>query len=374
MKYYIIAGEASGDLHGSNLMKALKQLDNDAIFRYYGGDLMQAEGGTLVKHYRDGDFMGFVEVVANLRTILRNIANCKKDIEAFQPDKLILIDYPGFNLRIAKWAKVKGLTIVYYISPQVWAWNVKRVHSIKKIVDKMLVILPFEQAFYQKYDYETTFVGHPLLDEIRKRQPNPSFYTQHQLDSAKRIIALLPGSRGQEINSLLPTMLEMVSHFPNYQFVLAGAPSIPVARYQAMIEAFQKENKEAIEVKIIQNKTYDILENADAAIVASGTATLETALFEVPQVVCYRGNWLSYQIAKRVIRGNYISLVNLIMDKLVVQELIQADFNEAHLKIAVGRILEDNHRKQIMNDYKTLKQKLGDGGASERAAQAIWSL
>lgn len=368
MKYYLIAGEASGDLHGSNLMKQILLEDPEAEFRFWGGDLMQRVGGTLVKHYADLAFMGFVEVVLNLRTILRNIAFCKRDIEAFQPHALILIDYPGFNLRIAKWAHPKGFKVLYYISPQIWAWNAKRVHGIKANVDEMYVILPFEKSFYEQYGLEVQFVGHPLLDVIENFTPPPSFLTDHQLDKQKPIIALLPGSRKQEITRVLPTMLSVIPHFPDYQFVIAGAPSMPIHFYLQLLQQ-TGEN-----IPIISDQTYPLLAHAHAALVTSGTATLETALFKVPEVVCYRGSRLSYEIAKRVIRVKYISLVNLIVDRLLVKELIQNDFNPSNLQQALLHILQPDTRQNLQNGYRELQERLGNAGASQRAAEHMVSI
>lgn len=365
MKYYIIAGEASGDLHGSNLMKAIVKQDPTADFRFWGGDLMQAVGGTLVKHYKERAFMGFIEIIMNLRKILGMMSFCKKDIAAYQPDVLILIDNSGFNLPIAKWAKNEGFTTNYYISPQVWASRPGRVQNIKKYVDKMLVILPFEKEFYKKYDYDVHFVGHPLLDSIADRPQvnDAAFRATHQLDD-RNIIALLPGSRKQEIKKMLSVMLSVVDDFPAYQFVIAGAPSQEKAFYNQFIN-----NKN---VKFISNKTYDLLSVSHAALVTSGTATLETALYKVPQVVCYKANNISYQIAKRIITlDKYISLVNLIMDKEVVKELLQNDLNTKNLKTELTKILDDDHRKSLFSDYYDLEQKLGGKGASDNAAKLI---
>lgn len=367
MKYYIIAGEASGDLHASNLMKALKQEDSDANFRMWGGDLMEAVGGTLVKHYRDLAFMGFYEVVMNIRTILNNFKICKADILKFQPDVLILVDYPGFNLRMAKWAKQQGIKVFYYISPQIWAWNSRRVHGIKKNIDKMFAILPFEKDFYKKYDYEVEFVGHPLLDVVAERELNPNFKSQHGL-SEKPIVALLPGSRKQEISKMLEGMLSVVNDFPEYQFVIAGAPSITLDFYKKTIQNFDDQ-----QVKIIQNKTYELLQHSSAALVTSGTATLETALFNVPQVVCYKGSPISYQIAKRVINVKYISLVNLIVDHEIVKELIQSEFNHDNLKTELGKLLDAQAVQPVLDGYLLLKEKLGHSGASKKAAEKMVS-
>ena len=365
MRYYIIAGEASGDLHGSNLIKALKHKDGFAEVQAWGGDLMSAAGAKLVKHYRDLAFMGFVEVVKNLRTILGNISYCKKDILAFQPDVLILIDYPGFNLRIAKWAKQHDIKVCYYISPQIWAWHTSRVHNIKQIVDRMFVILPFEKDFYKKYDYPVDFVGHPLLDVVKDYQVNPSFNATYQL-SDKPIIALLPGSRKQEIRRMLTAMLEMVDEFKDYQFVIAGAPSIPATYYQEILKSTTLQA-----IPIVDNQTYDLLSISTAALVTSGTATLETALFNIPQVVCYSGNKLSYRIAKKMVKVEYISLVNLVLKRPLVKELIQDDFNKGNLKLALQKVLREEGRLEILKGYGELRNALGNAGAAERVAALI---
>ena len=366
MKYYVIAGEASGDLHGSNLLKAIQKEDPAATFRVWGGDLMQEAGGDLVKHYRDLAFMGFVEVIKNLRTILGNIQFCKDDILAYQADALILIDYPGFNLRIAKWAKQQGIKVIYYISPQIWAWNARRVHGIKANVDHMMVILPFEEAFYANYNYPVDFVGHPLLDVIEHYPEKPNFRAENQL-SEQPIIALLPGSRRQEIAKMLAEMLSVVPAFPNHQFVLAGAPSIPKSYYDDILKKYQAETS----VKIVQNKTYDLLNQATAALVTSGTATLETGLFGVPQVVCYKGNPISYQIAKRLVNVKYISLVNLIVDRPLVKELIQGELNTQNLKDELNKLLSLEHRASLTAGYQELRERLGQAGASARCAKLI---
>lgn len=365
MKYYIIAGEASGDLHGANLMKALYLQDADADIRYWGGDLMQQVGGKLVKHYRDLAFMGFVEVIFNLTTILKNIKTCKNDIESFNPDVIIFIDYPGFNMRIAKWAKLRGIKTHYYISPQIWAWKENRIKDIKRDVDAMYVILPFEKEFYEeKHDFPVHFVGHPLIDAIANReQVNPeTFRKENNLDE-RPIIALLPGSRKQEITKMLEVMLSLVDDFKDYQFVIAGAPSHDAEFYKPFIKTPN--------VHLILNKTYDLLSLSYAALVTSGTATLETALFKVPQVVCYKGNRISYEIAKRIIKLKYISLVNLILDKEVVTELIQTDFNTKQLKKELSHILEEYNRAVLFIEYYDLEQKLGGIGASEKTAKLI---
>lgn len=365
MKYYIIAGEASGDLHGANLMKALYQEDPNAEIRYWGGDLMQSIGGTLVKHYKELAFMGFIEVLFNLKTILNNIKFAKKDILEFQPDVLIFIDYPGFNMRIAKWAKTLNFKTHYYISPQIWAWKENRIKDIKHDVDQMYVILPFEKEFYEnKHNYPVHFVGHPLIDAIHN-QPKVDdavFRKENQLNS-QPIIAILPGSRQQEITKMLSVMLSVVNDFPDYQFVIAGAPSQEFSFYEKFIT---NDN-----IKFISNKTYSLLQIATAALVTSGTATLETALFKVPEVVCYKGSWASYQIAKRIITLKYISLVNLIMDKEVVTELIQDDCNTQRIKEELSKILEGEHRAKLLVQYDQLEQKLGGIGASQKTAQLI---
>jgi lipid-A-disaccharide synthase len=365
MKYYIIAGEASGDLHGSNLMKALYVEDPQADIRFWGGDLMQQTGGTLVKHYRELAFMGFAEVLMNLKTILRNIDFCKKDIARFNPDVIIFIDYPGFNMRIAKWAKPLGYKTHYYISPQIWAWKENRIKAIKRDVDKMYVILPFEKDFYEKkHQFPVEFVGHPLIDAIHNRQKADidALRKQYNLD-ARPIIALLPGSRKQEITKMLSIMLSVVNDFPDYQFVIAGAPAQDYHFYEQFLT-----NKS---VHFVSNRTYDLLAISTAALVTSGTATLETALFKVPEVVCYKGSWVSYQIAKRIITLKYISLVNLIMDKPVVTELIQSELNSKNLKTELAKLLNPDNRRRILADYDALETKLGGIGASQKAAKLI---
>lgn len=366
MKYYIIAGEASGDLHAANLMKELKELDPQASFRFWGGDLMAKEGGKPVKHYRDLAFMGFAEVITNLRTILGNISFCKRDVSRFRPDVIIFVDYPGFNLRIAKWARKKGFKTHFYISPQIWAWKENRIREIRRDVDQMYVILPFEKDFYEeKHGYDVHFVGHPLIDAIA-RQPlidADKFKKEQGLDD-RPVIALLPGSRKQEIDKMLQTMLGITNDFKEYQFVIAGAPSQDQEFYEQFIKSKQ--------VHLVMNRTYEILGIATAALVTSGTATLETALFKVPEVVCYKGNFLSYQIAKRVINLDYISLVNLIMDREVVKELIQADFNKTNLRKELKKILSEDHRQKMFSDYYELEQKLGGKGASEKTAKLIF--
>jgi lipid-A-disaccharide synthase len=364
MKYYIIAGEASGDLHGSNLISELKKIDTTAAIRCWGGDKMQAAGADVVKHYRDLAFMGFTEVLMNLRTIFRNLAFCKKDILAFKPDVLILIDYPGFNLRIADWAKQQGLKVIYYISPQVWAWKENRVKMMKQCIDKMLVILPFEKEYFQnKWNWPVEYVGHPLVEEIEKHKAQG---TKEPL-SNKPIVALLPGSRKQEILKKLPIMLEVSKSFLSHQFIVAKAPGVEEDFYDQLLRPYSN-------VSYVSNQTYPLLMQAEAALVTSGTATLETALFGVPEVVCYKGSAVSYQIAKRVIKVKYISLVNLIMDKLVVTELIQDKMTAENLVIELNLLLTDPAKKdQLKNDYNELKRILTAGGnASATAASSIF--
>jgi len=364
MKYYIIAGEASGDLHGSNLIKELQKLDSGAYIRCWGGDKMKATGATLVKHYKELAFMGFVEVIKNLPAILKNIKFCKTDITSFNPDVIIFIDYPGFNLRIARWAKEKHYKTIFYISPQVWAWKESRVKSIKRDIDKMIVILPFEKTFYEKWNYEVEYVGHPLVNVIE------DFKKEHpEIQIQKNTIALLPGSRKQEIETKLPIMLEATKNFPDYNFIVAKAPSIEDDFYEGFI-------KNHTNVKLIANDTYSLLMKSVAALVTSGTATLETALFGVPEIVCYRAANISYQIAKRLIKLKFICLVNLIMNREVVKELIQNDLIPEKISTELKKILFDPQKKEKMqDDYAQLKQLLSEGGnASLNAAESIYGL
>lgn len=365
MKYYIIAGEASGDLHASNLMKSLKKEETHTDFRFWGGDLMEKVGGTLVKHYRELAFMGFAEVFMNLRTILNNIKFCKQDILQFAPDAVILVDYPGFNLRIAEFAKKHHITVHYYISPQIWAWKENRIKKIKRDIDHMYVILPFEKDFYEnKHNFPVHFVGHPLLDAIADRKPlNPVKFAKENKLNDKPIIALLPGSRKQEITKMLSVMLKMVPKFPDHQFVIAGAPSQELSFYENMIADE--------DVAIVENMTYDLLSVSNAALVTSGTATLETALLKIPEVVCYKGNKISYQIGKRLVNVKFISLVNLILDKEVVTELIQDEFNEKNLEDELLKILDHKYREEMFDQYYELEQKLGGKGASEKTAKLV---
>ncbi|MBT8291393.1 MAG: lipid-A-disaccharide synthase [Muriicola sp.] len=369
MKYYIIAGEASGDLHGSNLIKALKSEDAEANIRCWGGDLMENAGGTLVKHYKELGFMGFVEVISNIRRIFKNLAFCKEDITDFNPDLIIFIDFSGFNLRIASWAKTEAYRTSYYISPQVWASREGRIKKIKANIDHMFVILPFEKEYYEeKHNFPVHFVGHPLLDaiEARERIDHQAFKIKHHLDPQRKIIALLPGSRKQEVEKMLSVMLSVIPSFPDYQFVIAAAPSLDKEFYTPFLKAKQ--------VHMISGETYSLLSTSHAALVTSGTATLETALFKVPQVVCYKGSWISYQIAKRIITLKYISLVNLIMDKEVVKELIQNQLTTKALTRELKEIIDGPKRDEILSEYSLLEKKLGGPGASKKAAKKIVSL
>jgi lipid-A-disaccharide synthase len=360
MKYYLIAGERSGDLHGSNLIKAIKKQDPTATFRAWGGDMMEAAGAEIVTHYGSMAFMGFVEVLMNLFTILGFIGKCKKDILSYQPDVVILIDYAGFNMRIAQFAKQNGFRAFYYISPKVWAWNQNRALKIKQFVDKMFVIFPFEKSFFKKFDYEVDYVGNPLFDAIADFNPNTNFLKDNQIETQKPIIALLPGSRKQEVEVMLRLMLEVKNNFLEYQFVIAGVSNLPKSLYQKFTNQTQ--------VNIVFDAAYDLLSVASAALVTSGTATLETALFNVPQVVCYKAGTISYQIAKRLIRVPYISLVNLIANKEAVKELIQNDLTAENLTTELRKIVENgSKRNQILADYVQVKNILGNKGASERA-------
>lgn len=362
MRYYLVAGEASGDLHGANLMKAIKDTDPEAEFRYFGGDKMQAEGGVLVKHYADMAFMGFTEVLMNLRTVLRNMKACKTDVFAYAPDVLILIDFPGFNLKIADFAKAQGIRVCYYISPKVWAWNQKRVLKIKKIVDQLYCILPFEVDFYKSWGMDVNYVGNPLLDEKAAYQPDPEFAAAYGFET-KPLIALLPGSRKQEIERLLPEMLSITGDFPEYQFAIAAAPGFEAAYYAQFTG-----NKS---VSLVFGKTYDLLNHAHAALVASGTATLETALFRVPQVVLYKGGTISIAIARMLVKIRFISLVNLIMDRKVVTELIQEDCNSLQIKAELEAIVTGAGRRQMLEHYQELAVRMGEPGASARTANLI---
>lgn len=363
MKFYIIAGEASGDLHGSNLVKALRAGAAGVEVRAWGGDLMAEAGAEVVKHYRELAFMGFVEVVKNLPAILRNFRQCKSDILQFQPDALVLIDYPGFNLRMARWAREQGIRVFYYISPQLWAWHSSRVKIIRDCVERMIVILPFEQEFYEKHGVEVDYAGHPLLDVMDQQPPDAGFFEKNGLDSGRPVVALLPGSRRQEIARMLEVMAGVAPHFPEHQFVVAGAPSIEREFYEQILPHSNG-------IKIIENQTYALLRHAAAALVTSGTATLETALFGVPQVVCYRGGAVSYWLAKRLVNKDlqFIALVNLIAGRPLVRELIQEDFTLKNLRTELEKLLDGQRRREMLEGYATLRKQLGGPGASERAA------
>lgn len=364
MKYYLIAGEASGDLHGSKLIEALKKKDDNAKIRFWGGDLMEQAGGILVKHIKTLSFMGFWEVVTHLRTILKNFKFCKKDISLFQPDVIIYIDYPGFNLRIAKWARQQGFKNHFYISPQVWAWKESRVLQMKKDLDALYVILPFEKDFFErKHQFKVEFVGHPLMDTLTKIKKSTSFIRENQLSAKNNLIALLPGSRKQEIKKILPIFIKVIASFPQFEFVLAGAPGIDPQWYQKFFSGKK--------IKFIQNNTHVLLLHAKAALVSSGTATLETGLLNVPQVVCYRSSFLTYQIARWLVKLKYISLVNLILGREVVKELIQESFNVREVTKHLKYALSEKGQKKLKNDYQELRSALGEEGASQKTAQFI---
>lgn len=366
MKYYLIAGEASGDLHGANLMREIKYQDANAEFRFFGGDLMQAQGGYLVKHYRDMAYMGFVEVALHLRSIMRNMKQCKQDILDFAPDIVILIDFAGFNLRIANFAKQHQIKTCFYIAPKVWAWNQGRVKKIQQSVDRLLCILPFEVDFFIKNGIDAHYVGNPILDAIASHSSNPNFRVQNKLD-ARPIVALLPGSRAMEIERLLPDMLHMATLFPQYQFVIAGAPAFDVAHYQSYMQGKS--------YPLVTGQTYDLLQNAAFALVTSGTATLETALFRVPQLVLYKMNTFTYAIAKRLVKVPYISLVNLIAEKAVVKEFIQDDCHSLNLQISLQELMQQKDTYQEMQrDYEMLANKMGQVGASRHAALKIMEM
>ena len=359
MKYYIIAGEASGDLHASNLINSIKKLDNKSTFRGFGGDRMEEEGLELVKHYKDLSFMGFWEVLKNLFLVLSNLTFVKSDILNFKPNVLILVDYPGFNMRIAKFAKKRGIKVVYYITPQVWAWKKNRVLDLKQNTDLLLSILPFEVDFFKKFNVQTNFYGHPLLDELNSLKSK-------SLGLEKPIIALLPGSRKQEIKKMLPIMLEVVDHFTDYQFVIAGAPSIPNSFYRSIInDAY---------IPISSNKTYEVLKDSKVAVITSGTATLEAAILNIPQVVCYKTSNFSYYLARFFVKIPYISLVNIILNKNVVKELIQFDFKKENLIFEINKLLNKKHKQVLLEEYMQLQKKLGEPSASMRYAKKILSI
>ena len=370
MKYYLIVGEASGDLHGSNLMKSLMKVDENAEFRFWGGDLMSKYGGTPVKHIRELAFMGFIKVVLNLRTILNNISLCKTDIEEYKPDVIILIDYAGFNLKIAEFAKSKGMTVHYYISPKIWAWKTNRVKQIKKYVDKMFTILPFETEFYNKYDYKVNYVGNPVNDAIdahREHEVNLVDFIESNSLNEKPLIALLAGSRKQEIKLMLPVMIQVSHFFPNYQFVIAGAPSIDKELYHKYVGAHN--------IPIVYDQTYNLLKHSKAALVTSGTATLETALLNVPQIVCYKtiAGFIMYKIGRMLLKVKWISLVNLILNYEAVKELTQNTFKKEYMVKELDRILNNKeYRAQMLESYDKLHSIIGQTGASDNAAKGIY--
>lgn len=364
MKYYIIAGETSGDLHGANLINALKNADAEAEFRIVGGDRMQqASGGSAVIHTSEMAFMGFIEVLVNIRAITKNLHTVKADITAYKPDTLVLIDFPGFNLKIAEFAKKAGIPVCYYISPKVWAWNQRRVLKIKRVVDKLFCILPFEVDFYRKWDMEVDYVGNPLLDAIANHTTNPHFAEEHQL-TGRPIIALLPGSRAMEIRRILPIMANVSRLFPGHHCVVAGAPNFT--------SEFYAQHMGGLSLPVVFDATYDLLKHAEAAVVTSGTATLETALLRVPQVVVYKAHPISIAIARTVIKVRFISLVNLIMDMLAIRELIQKDCNVDHIADELDLLINDKeYRENILENYDLLMEKMGSPGASERTAGLI---
>jgi len=370
MKYFIVAGEASGDLHASNLMKGIKKNDPDAQFLYFGGDLMAEQGGTLIKHYRDMAFMGFLEVLLNLRTIKANMELCKQSIVEYKPDIVILVDYPGFNLRIAKFAKQSGFKVFYYIAPKVWAWKESRVEKLKRFVDKLFVIFPFEIEYFRGKGIDPVYEGNPSIDAIVSKLPDPiplkDFCEKNDLP-LKPIIALVAGSRKQEIRYNLPLMLKVTEKFPEYQFVIAGAPSLEYSIYEPYIQGTG--------VKVVFGQTYDLLSCSTLAFVTSGTATLEAALLNVPQVVCYRGNFFSMLIAWMVIKVKYISLVNLNMGVEVVRELKQYDLTPETLNSEAKKLLPGKpERDRQLEQYAQLRAKLGERGASERVGKKMVEL
>ena len=365
MRYFIIAGEQSGDLHGSNLVKQLIAFDTKAEIFCWGGELMEAAGATLLMHYSKTAFMGFMVILKNLKTISRNLSLCKQHIADFDPDVVILIDYPGFNLRIAEYARQKGLKVFYYISPKFWAWNEKRVEKIRKYIDRMYIIFPFEVDFYKKHGIEVKYHGNPLVDEVQGRLSSMSSKTvlrkTLELDD-RPVIGLLAGSRRHEVESILPQMVKIVAYYPQYQFVLAGVRNLPDEIYLKIIK-----NRA---VKLVKDKTSEVLFISDAALVASGTATLEAALFDVPQVVCYRGDFFSMIIAWMLIKVKHISLVNLIMGSEVIQELLGYSLNKKRLLEAFKEIIPGGKkREKILEGYNQLKEKLGPSGASRRVAE-----
>lgn len=370
MRYYIIAGEASGDLHGSNLIKGIREVDPAAQIRCWGGDLMKEAGGELVRHYKEGAIMGFVEVVANLGKLARNLNDCKKDILEYSPDAVILIDYPGFNFRIAQFAKEKGLRVFYYIAPKVWAWKEKRVHKLRKYVDRLFIIFPFEIEYFKKWGINAIYRGNPLLDSVdnypRATETREEFALRTGIDASRTSVALLAGSRKSEIKYLLPRMIEVAKRYPEHQFLMACAPSMEEEFYRSII------GNKCSNIKLLFGETYSILRHSDAAIISSGTASLEAALIGVPQVVCYGGNEISYQIARMVVKLKYISLANLIMDKGLFKELIQHDCTPDKISMELDQLLgNEEYRNEMMGNYAKVREILGGKGASAKVARAM---
>lgn len=367
MKYYIIAGEASGDLHGSNLVKEIFRLDKNAIIRAWGGEKMKDAGAKIVKNYKDLSFMGFYEVLLNLNTILKNIRFCKSDIKKFNPNKIILIDYPGFNLRIAKWAKKNNFFVNFYIAPQIWAWKESRINIIRKYIDRLYVILPFEKNYFEnKHNYKVKYLGHPVMDSIKNfnnTEINKSFFEKNKIDGNKKIIAILPGSRKQEIRNLLKIMLNVIGSFSDYQFIIARVPNIKKNFYRSIIKGY--------DVKMVENQTYDLLSNSSAALVTSGTATLETALFKVPQVVCYKTSLISFFLAKIFVKIKYISLVNLIVNREIIKELVQSKCTKNNIINELTQLLKKRNALKMKKNYDELISLIGSFGTSKRVAKDI---
>ena len=367
MKYYIIAGEASGDLHGSNLIKEIFRLDKNAIIRAWGGEKMKDAGATVIKNYKDLSFMGFYEVLLNLNTIIKNINFCKRDIRKFIPDKIILIDYPGFNLRIAKWAKKNNFFVNFYIAPQIWAWKESRINTIKKYIDRLYVILPFEKNYFEhKHNYKVKYLGHPIMDSIKNfnnTDNKKSFLKKNKIDDNRKIIAILPGSRKQEIRKILKIMLNVIGNFSDYQFIIAGVPNINNTFYHSIVKDF--------DVKMVENQTYELLSNSSAALVTSGTATLETALFKVPQVVCYKTSLISFFLAKIFVKIKYISLVNLIANRVIIKELVQGSCTKNNIINELTQVLKKRNALTIRKNYNELISLIGSFGTSKRIAADI---
>ena len=370
MRYFLIAGEASGDLHGSNLIKGIRSVDPNAQLRCWGGDLMQEAGAELVRHYKEGAIMGFVEVIANLGKLAGNLQDCKNDIINYNPDVVVLLDYPGFNFRIAQFAKERGFRVFYYIAPKVWAWKEKRVHRLKKYVDRLFIIFPFEIEYFKKWGIDAIYNGNPLLDSVDNHpsatETKEEFCKRADLNPDSTTVALLAGSRRGEIKYLLPRMIEVAKRYPSYQFLLACAPSVDLEFYKGII------GKKCSNIKLLVGETYSILRHSNAAIINSGTASLEAALIGVPQVVCYGGNEISYQIARMVVKLKYISLANLIMDKGLFKELIQHDCTPDKISQELDLLVNDsNYRAKMLQDYRDVREVLGGKGASAKVAQAM---